>query len=575
MKYLDFGTPISFGYTAQYLPKKCVTRRDWKASHAAKFTNALNRAISEGKKLRVPAIDKAYHAGGKQIGWLLISDRLYKQKLADMPAAQLKPEGGMCGTVNEFISKYFKGDSEKEVWVIHFKFEPLDGEESTATDTKSELETKPQKNNLKILTSNKSDEHYTPENIINAAREVMDTIDLDPMSSVRANKMVRATKFYDKNDNGLTKPWFGKVWLNPAFSLADDAVANLLQAYLVGAVTEALLLIKAAPDTNRHQMLAALPFCEIRGRVKFIAEGNNHPAPFAILVFYLGKNFPKFREVFGQLGNIRLGQTQVDELESDRRELLAKVAELQLQLAKKSEVSEPDQRMDWIEDDICDRIGEAENRLKAFDIDCNIPHLEILSRQRVEWTARLELLKSLQKSVNTINTAFFGGSQIERPPRPQIEEMEGWRSEFAIGKLVCSAGFTASIERYCRIRGEWIAVCRIRENWGGIGREFIIKAEELLNDFAPYKSPETCLPYRLGSTRSTKELKHLFKEIKFPSHLTEVPAPDGSIWQSFRERDSSRCAITWRCEVLPDGSSRVPRIAQKSNRRVTALGFKV
>lgn len=123
MEYLDFGTPISFGYTAQYLPQKSVTRRDWKDSHATKFIKAFDRATAEGKKLRLPAIDKAYHAGGKQIGWLILSHAPYKEALKNMTHADLTAEGGMCTTVGGFVAKYFKGDLEKEVWVVGFKFQ--------------------------------------------------------------------------------------------------------------------------------------------------------------------------------------------------------------------------------------------------------------------------------------------------------------------------------------------------------------------------------------------------------------------------------------------------------------------
>jgi DNA N-6-adenine-methyltransferase (Dam) len=451
--------------------------------------------------------------------------------------------------------------------------EPTDKTSSELEAETAKVDAPPKNHKLKVLTSNKSDEHYTPKNIIDAAREVMGEIDLDPMSCERANKTVRAAKFYSKKDDSLVKPWSGRIWLNPAFSLADEAVQKLLQSYMCGVTMEAILLIKAAPDTARHQMLAALPFCEVRGRLKFIADNNNHPAPFAVLIFYLGKNFPKFREVFSKFGNIRLGTIQVDELEKDRQELSAKVMQLELQLAKKSEASIlPDRRMDWLEDSICDRVEEAESRLKAFDIDCDIPRFQILSRQRIEWTAKLEILKSLQKSIDSINVSFFDDRQIERPPRKKLEEIEGWRSEFSVGKLVQSGDLVTSIKRYSRIKDEWIAICRIRakgENYAEIGREFYLRTEELLRDFVPYESIEELLPYRLGSIRTTKELKSIFRGLKIPttpSLHSELLAPDKSIWQAFRERNTGRCAIKWCCEVLPNGDSRSPRIPQKNDR---------
>lgn len=436
----------------------------------------------------------------------------------------------------------------------------------------------PKNRNLKVLTSSKSDEHYTPSDLIEGAREVMGgAIDLDPMSCEIANRIVRATKFYTKEDDGLTKPWFGKVWLNPAFSQANKAVANLVQAYLVGIVTEALLLVKAAPDTARHQILAPFPFCEIRGRVKFIGKGNSQPAPFATLVFYLGKNFSKFREVFGRFGNIRLGQNQVDELESDRRELLAKVAQLELELAKKSEVVvQPDRRMDWLEDDLRDRVTTAETRLKAWDLDSNIPQFEILSRQRIEWTARLEELKSLQLRVKAINVGYFGDRwpEAEQKHRQlELEELEGWKPEFAIGKLVQAEDTVAEIEHFSRIKGEWIAICRIREkgeDYLQVGKNFYLRVTELLQEFQPYQfSEEKRLTYRLGSVRTAKELKSLFG-VKITTANkacgTELSVPDGSIWQAFKDRNTEGCAIKWRCEVLPNGASISPRIAQKNDR---------
>lgn len=64
--------------------------------------------------------------------------------------------------------------------------------------------------------SNRSD-WISPPHIIEAAREVMGSIDLDPASSAKANQVVQAKEFYNERRNGLVKPWFGNVWLNPPF----------------------------------------------------------------------------------------------------------------------------------------------------------------------------------------------------------------------------------------------------------------------------------------------------------------------------------------------------------------------
>lgn len=65
--------------------------------------------------------------------------------------------------------------------------------------------------------SSKSAEHYTPPEIVEAARTCMGGIDLDPFSCSKANEVVKATRFYSlaSGEDGFALPWFGRIFCNP------------------------------------------------------------------------------------------------------------------------------------------------------------------------------------------------------------------------------------------------------------------------------------------------------------------------------------------------------------------------
>ena len=66
-------------------------------------------------------------------------------------------------------------------------------------------------------------EYYTQEYIIDLAQEVLGVIDLDPASCSLANKVVRANNIFTIEDDGLSKPWFGNVWMNHPFHKGEKA----------------------------------------------------------------------------------------------------------------------------------------------------------------------------------------------------------------------------------------------------------------------------------------------------------------------------------------------------------------
>lgn len=156
-----------------------------------------------------------------------------------------------------------------------------------------------------------NDEWYTPPNIIALAREVMGGIDLDPASCLRANRIVRASSYYDKFTNGLEQVWPGSVWLNPPYSrgLIGKFVAKLLLELRAERTTEAICLVNNCTETEWFHalLLKADLVCLVKKRIKFYCveggELRQKGTPrCGQVVFYFGTHWDKFRDVFGNVG---------------------------------------------------------------------------------------------------------------------------------------------------------------------------------------------------------------------------------------------------------------------------------
>jgi len=157
----------------------------------------------------------------------------------------------------------------------------------------------------------RDNEWYTPAQYIEAAREVMGGIDLDPASNEHAQKWIKATKFYTVDDNALAQKWTGNVWLNPPFSrdLINFFVDKLIGELSAGNVDQAILLTHSYTDTKwfHDAESIAQSICFTRGRIKFIDQDGDTCAPTqGQAFFYYGTDRTSiFNTVFQTFGFIR------------------------------------------------------------------------------------------------------------------------------------------------------------------------------------------------------------------------------------------------------------------------------
>ena len=151
-------------------------------------------------------------------------------------------------------------------------------------------------------------EWYTPKEIIEAARKCLGKIDLDPFSCYMANKTVKATDIYTKEDDGFEQEWFGKVWCNHPFSRENNnrIAAKVIKEYNSG--SEIVMITFAATSEKWFKPLLEYPQCFLHGRTNYLDQNGNKVKGVTkgSVVTYLGKNVSAFYKAFKHLGTIKV-----------------------------------------------------------------------------------------------------------------------------------------------------------------------------------------------------------------------------------------------------------------------------
>ena len=152
-------------------------------------------------------------------------------------------------------------------------------------------------------------EWYTPEKYVEAARQVLNGIDLDPASSETANERIQAAKYYTEADNGLAQDWAGSVWMNPPYSqpLIYQFIEKLVDRYANGVVDAAIVLTHNYTDTKWFHLAQseASAICFTKGRIGFLSPDGVKAAPTqGQAFFYMGKDVEAFAAAFSEFGFI-------------------------------------------------------------------------------------------------------------------------------------------------------------------------------------------------------------------------------------------------------------------------------
>jgi hypothetical protein len=185
-------------------------------------------------------------------------------------------------------------------------------------------------------------EWFTPTAYVEAAREVLREIDLDPASHPDANKIVRAREFY--RDSGEARSWFGRVFVNPPGGLVpsfwrrmmyERRIGNLTAAIWIGYSLEQLQTLQGyeyageaipgpicfpicIPDrriafveneARRRDRLRKIDE-ENRGRrregLELVARKDKAASPsHGNYITYIGRAPARFARVFSQFGEVR------------------------------------------------------------------------------------------------------------------------------------------------------------------------------------------------------------------------------------------------------------------------------
>jgi len=121
----------------------------------------------------------------------------------------------------------------------------------------------------------KNDEVATSPKLWRPLDRAFGGFDLDPAAGVEPTPI--AEDRYTKDDDGLTSPWYGTVWLNPPFSEKDPWYRRLVSHYQDDRIDAAAAVSTVDPSANwfHTHFSTADMICYLDGRNWYIGHGDS------------------------------------------------------------------------------------------------------------------------------------------------------------------------------------------------------------------------------------------------------------------------------------------------------------
>lgn len=147
-----------------------------------------------------------------------------------------------------------------------------------------------------------SDEFGTPGEFHRPIADAVGGFDLDPASGAEDQPL--ASTRYTKEDDGIRREWFGKVWLNPPFSAKEEWARKALNEVNAGHVELAVVLLPVDTSTQwfHDYVVEADALCFVEGRLSFVG-GNRNPN-FGVMLAAFGEVPDDLLDVFDRKGTV-------------------------------------------------------------------------------------------------------------------------------------------------------------------------------------------------------------------------------------------------------------------------------